>query len=279
MNLNLIKHFLAVYDFNSISKAADFMNISQPSMSAAIKNFEEQSGKKLFHRTSRSIQPTDEAHYLAEQCKDILHRLDIAFNEERKLNVCCTEVVLQSLPSIEDAYFIETPAVEYSTLDQLRTGQIDIVIDDISVSDHSFTVENIGIQKLAFACRKEHPIIGDELTLEQFKNAEHIVLRLNNRNVSALETRTDEQFDRKVVREVSGQSNLLLNVRNSDAICIVSESMFELANELGLKVLSAPFTLRDYEMKMVYHKRNINNQRHITVREQIKTHLISSAIA
>ena len=76
-----------------------------------------------------------------------------------------------------------------------------------------------------------------------------------------------------MVREVSGQSNLLLNARNSDAVCIVSESMFNLAEELGLKVLEPPFALRNYEMKMIYHKRSIQDQRHAQVREHIKKHL------
>ncbi|MGF1851942.1 LysR family transcriptional regulator [Vibrio satsumensis] len=273
MNLNLIKHFLAAYDFKSISKAAEHMNMTQPSMTAAIKNFEEQSGKIMFYRTSRSIQPTEEAHYLAEQCREILGRLDSVFQEERKLKVCCPEAIMQSLPGYDGVHFVETPAVEYSILDQIRTGEVDIVIDDISIADHSFVVESIGSQKLALACRKNHPTIGDTITLEQFKSAEHIMLRLKNKNVSALETRTEETFNRNVVREVSGQSNLLLNARNSDAVCIVSESMFGLAEELGLKVLEPPFALRDYEMKMIYHKRNINNHQHTLVREHIKKHL------
>lgn len=180
---------------------------------------------------------------------------------------------MQALPSYEGAYFIETPAIEYSILDKLRTGEVDIVVDDISVTDHSFVVESIGSQKLALACRKGHPTIGDTISLEQFKNAEHIMLRLKDKNVSALETRTEEVFDRNVVREVSGQSNLLLNARNSDAVCIVSESMFGLAEELGLKVLEPPFALRDYEMKMIYHKRSIQDQQHAQAREHIKKHL------
>ncbi|GMM87854.1 LysR family transcriptional regulator [Vibrio fortis] len=273
MNLNLIKHFLAAYDFKSISKAAEHMNMTQPSMTAAIKNFEEQSGKIMFYRTSRSIQPTEDAHYLAEQCREILGRLDSVFKEERKLKICCPEVIMQALPGYEGVYFVETPAIEYNTLDKLRTGEVDVVIDDISVTDHSFIVESIGSQKLALACRKDHPTIGDTISLEQFKNAEHIMLRLKDKNVSALETRTEEAFDRNVVREVSGQSNLLLNARNSDAVCIVSESMFDLAEELGLKVLEPPFTLRDYEMKMIYHKRSIQDQRHAQIREHIKKHL------
>lgn len=275
MNLNLLKHFLAVYDFNSITKAAEQLNITQPSMSAAIKSFEEQTGKVLFHRNSRSIDPTDEAHYLAVQCRDILERMDIALSAKPKLKVCCPETVMHLLPNMEDVLFVETPAVEYSTLDKVRVGEVDILIDDIAVSEHAFIVESVGSQKIAFACRQDHPEICDTLSLAQFKQADHIMLRLKDKHVSALETRTEESFVRNIVREVSGQSNLLLNVRNSDAICIVSESMFALANELGLKILKPPFAIRHYEMKMIYHRRNLSNNHHKLVREQIKSTLAS----
>ncbi|MCM2678168.1 LysR family transcriptional regulator [Echinimonas agarilytica] len=274
MNLNFIKSFLAIYDYQSITKAAEHLNITQPSLSAGLKNFETQLGKSLFHRAGRVITPTDECHYFALQCREIVERLDAALNNTPQIKVCCPELVMQVLPNIDNVYFIETPAIEYSSLDKLRTGEVDIIVDDIAVTDYSFVSEVIGKQKLAFACRKDHPDIGDELSLEQFVNAEHIMLRLKDKNVGALETRTDESFVRNIVREVSGQSNLLLNARHSNAICIVCESMFALADELGLKVLPPPFELRDYEMKLIYHRRHANSQQHIEVRERIKQVLI-----
>jgi DNA-binding transcriptional LysR family regulator len=48
MNLNFIKHFLAVYDFGSVTKAADHLNITQPSMSSAIKNLKRVMGSRYF---------------------------------------------------------------------------------------------------------------------------------------------------------------------------------------------------------------------------------------
>lgn len=49
MNLNFIKHFLAVYDFGSVTKAADHLDITQPSMSSAIKkNLKRVTGNRYF---------------------------------------------------------------------------------------------------------------------------------------------------------------------------------------------------------------------------------------
>ncbi|MDG3086173.1 LysR family transcriptional regulator [Vibrio hannami] len=273
MNLNFIKHFLLVYDFGSITKAADHMDITQPSMSSAIKKFEDSYGQPLFNKHGRSIEPTEAAHMLASQVRPILEQLNTALTTSRRMIVSAPEVVLQSIPNMDEALLLESPAMEYGSLDKLRTGEIDMIVDDITVSDHTFATENIGQLNIAFACRKDHPFIGESLSIEQFQKAQHVMLRLKDKNVGALETRTEEKIERNIVREVSGPSNLLYSVRNSDAICIVAESMFGLATELDLKILPSPFPLRPYEMKLIYHRKNVANKAHMLVRERVKDSL------
>lgn len=85
MNLNFIKHFLAVYDFGSVTKAADHLNITQPSMSSAIKKFEESYGQPLFLKVGRSLEPTDAAHSLAYQVRPIMEQLVVALESPRRL--------------------------------------------------------------------------------------------------------------------------------------------------------------------------------------------------
>ncbi|WP_394143497.1 LysR family transcriptional regulator [Vibrio atypicus] len=271
MNLNFIKHFLAVYDFGSVTKAAEHLDMTQPSMSSAIKKFEESYGQPLFMKVGRSIQPTEAADALAQQMRPIMGQLEQALYSQRRLVACGPEVILQSLPNMEGVLLSESPAVEYGVLDKIRSGEVDMLFDDITVNDHTFVTEPICELKIGFACRNEHPFIDNTLSIEQFEQAEHVRLRLQDRNLSALETRTEESFKRNIVREVSGPSNLLLSVRNTDAICIVAESMFGLAKELGLKILDSPFPIRPYELKLIYHRRYIKNTAHKEVRERIKT--------
>ncbi|RTZ17856.1 LysR family transcriptional regulator [Vibrio aquaticus] len=273
MNLNFIKHFLAVYDFGSITKAAEHMDMTQPSMSSAIKKFEESYGQPLFLKVGRTIQPTEAADSLAYQMRPIMEQLDQALYSQRQLVVCGPEIILQSLPNMDGVLLTESPAIEYRMLDKIRSGEVDLLFDDITVDDHTFVTEEIGEYKIGFACRHDHPFIGETLSMTQFEQADHIRLRLQDRNVGALEARTDEIFKRKIVREVSGPSNLLLSVRNTDALCIVTESMFGLAEELGLKVLASPFPIRPYQLKLIYHRRHLTNKAHKDVRESIKHHL------
>lgn len=60
MTLNQLNYAITVANANSMNEAARSLFISQPSLSAAIKELEEEIGIELFHRTNRGISLTPE---------------------------------------------------------------------------------------------------------------------------------------------------------------------------------------------------------------------------
>jgi len=54
-----LKYFIAVIDHRGFSRAADHLQIAQPSLSQAIAGFERELGVPLFHRVGRGVVPTD----------------------------------------------------------------------------------------------------------------------------------------------------------------------------------------------------------------------------
>jgi len=55
MNLNQLKYFSAVCTYQTISDAAAYLHISQPSLSSAIKELEKEFGVVLFRRHHRGM--------------------------------------------------------------------------------------------------------------------------------------------------------------------------------------------------------------------------------
>lgn len=55
MELRVLQYFLAVARENSISGAAEFLHLSQPTLSRQLKEPEEELGKQLFIRGNRRI--------------------------------------------------------------------------------------------------------------------------------------------------------------------------------------------------------------------------------
>ena len=83
MNLVQLKYFHAVCVYQSVSAAAEYLHISQPSLSNAIKDLEDEFGVTLFFRHHRGMSLTEAGEKLFEMCGDLLSRAETA---ERVMN-------------------------------------------------------------------------------------------------------------------------------------------------------------------------------------------------
>ncbi|WP_250132614.1 helix-turn-helix domain-containing protein, partial [Vibrio crassostreae] len=63
-NLNLIYYFIAIYEEGNLTYAAERLNISQPSLSAHLKQLRDEYRDLLFVRKSYTLEPTPIANDL-----------------------------------------------------------------------------------------------------------------------------------------------------------------------------------------------------------------------
>jgi DNA-binding transcriptional LysR family regulator len=75
MNLRHIEIFHAVYVNGSVSAAARALNVSQPSVSKMLRHAESLLGFQLFQRTSGGLVPTEDAHSLFAEVREIQDRV------------------------------------------------------------------------------------------------------------------------------------------------------------------------------------------------------------
>lgn len=66
------RSFLTVAETGSFSRAADVLNVSQPALSAQIKEFERRLGFSLFHRSSRRIALTPEGRLFIDRARRLV---------------------------------------------------------------------------------------------------------------------------------------------------------------------------------------------------------------
>jgi len=71
MDINQLRHFLAVYDNRSMGRAARHLGITQPALSQSIRRLEELFGVKLFERTARGVAPTRFADVFMPRARSI----------------------------------------------------------------------------------------------------------------------------------------------------------------------------------------------------------------
>ena len=76
MEIRVLRYFLTVAREGNITKAADVLHVTQPTLSRQLKDLEQELGKKLFIRSSHSVILTDEGMLLRNRAEEIVNMVD-----------------------------------------------------------------------------------------------------------------------------------------------------------------------------------------------------------
>lgn len=86
MEIRVLRYFIQIAREGSMTRAAEYLHVSQPSLSKQMKELEKQLGKKLFRRGSSSVSLTDEGMLLRRRAEDLLAMADKIENEFKALD-------------------------------------------------------------------------------------------------------------------------------------------------------------------------------------------------
>ena len=81
MELRELKYFLAVAREENITKAAEYLYITQPSLTRQIQNMEREVGQPLFSRAGRKMVLTEAGMLLRKRAEEIVALYEKAENE------------------------------------------------------------------------------------------------------------------------------------------------------------------------------------------------------
>ena len=76
MEIRTLRYFLAVAREENMTRAAELLHVTQPTLSKALKALEDELGKKLFARHSFSITLTEEGALLRDRAEDLITMAD-----------------------------------------------------------------------------------------------------------------------------------------------------------------------------------------------------------
>lgn len=86
MEIRTLRYFLAVAREENMTRAAEALHVTQPTLSKALKALEDELGKKLFTRHSFNIKLTDEGILLRNRAEDLVSMADRIEKEFISLN-------------------------------------------------------------------------------------------------------------------------------------------------------------------------------------------------
>ncbi|MDO4167269.1 MAG: LysR family transcriptional regulator [Eubacteriales bacterium] len=157
MEIRVLRYFLTVVREESITKAAEVLHITQPTLSRQLSQMEKDIGVKLFHRGTRKITLTNEGMLLRRRAEEILQLVDNTERElvvqeeqiEGKITIGCGELAsVQVLAELIDAFSKKYPGVSYD----IFTATADLVKEqmDKGLVDVGLLLEPVDIAKYEF---------------------------------------------------------------------------------------------------------------------------------
>jgi len=163
MNLRQLECFRAVMVAGTMTRAAELLRVSQPSISNVIAALEHEIGFSLFKRRKGRLQPTSEAAYFYEEVNKTLESLDNTVRTAQEIrNMNTGRLVIASQPGIAIHFlpmvvsrFLEThPDVQFKLLsrssaivrEMIATQQFDIGIAEPPVEHPGVRTERISAE-------------------------------------------------------------------------------------------------------------------------------------
>lgn len=157
MEIRVLRYFLAVVREESITKAAEALHITQPTLSRQLSQMEEEVSVRLFERGTRKIKLTNEGILLRRRAEEIIQLVDTTERElveqeeqvEGKISIGCGEIAsVRILPEL-----IRTFREKYTRVSfDIFTATADLVKEqmDKGLIDIGLLLEPVDMEKYDF---------------------------------------------------------------------------------------------------------------------------------
>ncbi len=230
INLNLYRIFYETAQYHSISDAAKSMYLSQPAISKAIKNLENELNVMLFYRTLNGIILTDKGKELYELVEDALgnfrqaekRMLENKNLEKGSLSIgvrsnVASFYLLDKIASFHKKYnkidivIIDRPSSEL--LRMLSNNEIDFVLDSVSVKDEldGFDVKPLDTFTHTF-------IVLPELNVLPYKEKYHLKELENLPLILPVSHSSHRQYLNNLAQDNNTSFNNVLSIETSELI-------------------------------------------------------------
>lgn len=269
----LLTLFALLYNTRSVTRAAEELSQSQPTISAWLGRLRELLGDPLFVRTAGGMQPTPRADALVEPVREVLQGLRrisapvqdfVPGQVERSFRVCMTDAShITLLPRLLKRVRREAPRVRLEaspindqTVRELESGQADLALGIIPGLESGFYQQVFYEQDFVCLVSPAHPDIRRVLTLEEYRGAVHVEV-LSGKSHSLLEEALKAQrIRRNVLLQLPGFLGLATVVADTDLVATVPRQIGEtLARQGGLKLLPCPVKIPTFTVKQYWHAR------------------------
>ena len=182
MELRHLRYFLVVAKSNNLSQAARELNISQPSLSYAVKAIETELGVTLFERRGKHLCLNRDGEYYAKEIDRALTIIDQAGKDltegelrRNKVVNCSMNIPLGNVGKVLNAFYERCPDVVvntgYANSGTFKNRGIDMNLFGNRLDIDDPDVVKLGFERYLLVLPKDHPLASREsVSLREVKD-------------------------------------------------------------------------------------------------------------
>jgi DNA-binding transcriptional LysR family regulator len=281
-DLNLLRSLDALLSERSVTRAADRVCVSQPTMSGSLQRLREYFEDQLLIRVGREMELTPLARSLAVSVRDVLQSIQSTLDikpsfdpatAKRTFSMSMSDyAAVMLMPVVLARLAREAPYISCSIeplsheyFERLSSGATDFSVAAgnwrlFNTDEPGSEIRSEPLFSDTFVCvvAKNHPAIDNAISLEDYKRLPHILVRLGPGVESLIEHAWKiEELDLKVSSTMGSFFTSIFMLLGTPLIATVQKRLAELvSSSLPLKVLPSPVAVPALHESLSWHVRH-----------------------
>lgn len=265
-----LKTFVAVVEYKNFTKAAEVINLSQPSVSLHIKHLEDYFCTSLIQRSikQKNINITQSGYLLYERSKQIIKLLDDTKSDlldyknviKGKLHIGASLTIGEYfLPAFLGEFTKNYPDLElevtientHNICEKVKNFQVDLALIEGTVPSSSFVINHFYTDILKIAVPYNHYLVDKEFSSQELQNQTWISREIGSGTREYLNHfLTNNNINPKNIIVFGSNYSVKEAVKNNLGITFISSLVIE--NSLKSKEISVLKTPYNYTRQFSY---------------------------
>jgi DNA-binding transcriptional LysR family regulator len=266
-----------LYTTRSVTKSAEQLGQSQPTVSIWLGRLRTQFNDPLFVRTPDGMQPTPRTDGLIATVREVLEGLrrlsesEAVFDPataQREFRIFMTDAshvtllprLFSHVRALAPQVRLEAATIDASLVPALQSGEADLALGLVrgleAGQEAGFYQQSLFGQDWICLCNARHPRIGATFTLQDYLAESHIGIVSGTGYMLLDSTLKALGVERRVLLELPGFLGLAAILSNNDLVATLPRHIGEtLAQAAGLRVLACPLPIPPFTVKQYWYAR------------------------
>jgi DNA-binding transcriptional LysR family regulator len=287
LDLNLLVVLKSLLEEKHVTRTAEKLNMSQPTVSRALQRLRYQLNDPLLIRrhsgyelTQRAVELEPKVRAILDQSLELYRSPPISSADlEAEINIAmlddCCELFIHE---IERSILREAPKVKLNAVSQwgrgdqlLEQGAVDFAINLVPGVGTGFFHAKLVETNWGCLMARRHRAAQKALTLESFGALRHALVTTDGRGVGIVDDRLAALgIDRKVIARTPFFGSLPRLLSGSDLVATLPRLIGErLARDHDLVLKDLPFELPTMAYSLIWHQRNHRDRLNQWIRDNI----------